>query len=47
MYKEALGKAKPVLLNGFKVLNFILINNQKSDILLLSRINLELMKLLE
>jgi hypothetical protein len=39
-YKEVINKCKPVFLNGLKVLNFIMINNQKSDVLLLSRINL-------
>lgn len=46
-YREAINKCKPIFLNGFKVLNFIMINNHKSDVLLLSRINLELLKLLE
>ena len=46
-YKETLKKCKPIFLNGFKILNFIMLNNQKSDVLLLSRINLELIKLLE
>jgi hypothetical protein len=39
-YKEVINKCKPIFLNGFKVLNFIMINNQKSDVLLLSRLNL-------
>ena len=46
-YREAINKCKPIFLNGFKVLNFIMINNHKSDVLLVSRINLELLKLLE
>ena len=46
-FKETLQKCKPVFLNGFKILNFIMLNNNKSDVLLLSRMSLELMKLLE
>ena len=46
-YKDTLRKCKPVFLNGFKILNFIMVNNTKSDALLLARITLELMKLLE
>jgi hypothetical protein len=36
-----------IFLKGLKVLNLIMINNQKSDVLLQSKINLELAKLLE
>ena len=46
-YRDAIRKCKPIFLNGVKVLNFIMVNNAKSDVLLLSRINLELLKLLE
>lgn len=46
-YKKILEDCNPIFLKGLKVLNLIMINNQKSDILLQSKINLELAKLLE
>lgn len=47
LYREIIQKAKPVFLRGLKVLNIILVQNSKADMLLLCKINLELCKLLE
>ena len=38
-YRENLDYCKPIFLSAFKILNLILINNSKSDILFLSRVN--------
>lgn len=46
-YRRNLQICKPIFLNAFKVLNLILINNPRSDILFVSRVNLELVKLQE
>ena len=46
-YRKVRENCKPVFLKGLKILNLILINNIKSDVLLLSKINLELVKFLE
>lgn len=46
-YKKILEECNPIFLKGLKVLNLIMVNNKKSDILLQSKINLELAKLLE
>ena len=46
-YRGIFDRCKPIFLTAFKILNLILINNPKSDILFLSRVNLELVKLLE
>lgn len=46
-YKKILEACNPIFLKGLKVLNLIMVNNKKSDILLQSKINLELAKLLE
>lgn len=40
-------RCKPVFLRGLKVLNLVMVNNKKCDIFLLSKIALELIKLLE
>lgn len=46
LYKDLIGRCKPIFLRGLKVLNLIMINNKKCDIFLLSKIALELIKLL-
>jgi hypothetical protein len=40
IYKKILEDCNPIFLKGLKVLNLIMINNHKSDILLQSKINL-------
>jgi hypothetical protein len=47
LYKQLLAKCRPIFLRGLKVLNLVMINNKKCDIFLLSKISLELIKLLE
>jgi hypothetical protein len=39
-YRKILEDCNPIFLKGLKVLNLIMINNQKSDVLLQSKINL-------
>lgn len=39
-YKKILEDCNPIYLKGLKILNFIMINNPKSDILLQSKINI-------
>ena len=46
-YQANLDRCKPVFRSAFKILNLILINNPNSDILFLTRVNLELVKSLE
>ena len=47
IYKNILEKCSPIFLRGLKMMNIIMVNNPKSDILLESKINIELAKLLE
>jgi hypothetical protein len=46
-YRDILEKCTPIFLRGLKVLNIIMVNNPKGDILLEAKISLELAKLLE
>lgn len=45
-YKTILEKSSSVFLRGLKVLNLIMVSNPRGDILLESKISLELSKLL-
>lgn len=47
LYREMIERCKPIFLRGLKVLNLVMVNNKKCDIFLLSKIALELVKLLE
>ncbi len=47
LYKKIIEKIKSIFVKGLKVLNLVMVNNKKCDVLLLAKINLELVKMLE